>query len=226
MKRPLPALLALALLFSKPVLHADWSVGRQSRAVMNGDSTLHAWTVGADTVHGTVSLPWSSQEVSRFLCWIQNSPEEAREQLDPPRLPTVPLVQAELRIRVTELKSENERMQRDLQNALRAEQFPWIVYKLSSISGVTLPPAGANPRTPGLPVLHTTGSLSLSGTTKEVELSFYLTPADDGGYLLVSTQTFRMTEFGINPPRALFGLIKAHDEVNIHYRIHLVYGET
>jgi hypothetical protein len=221
----LTASLALPLLLFLPLLRADWAVGEHSRAVMNGESTVHTWTVGADSVHGEISLPWSEDQATSFLHWIREAPNQAREQLKEPLLRSLPPLQAELKIRITELRSENEKMQKDLQNALRADQFPWIVYKLSSISGVTLPPANAKPGDGLPPVLHTTGSLSLSGTTKDVDLAFHVTPADDGGYLLVSSKTFRMTDFGITPPRALFGLIKAHDEVDIHYSIHLVYAK-
>ena len=37
------------------------------------------------------------------------------------------------------------------------------------------------------------------------------------GYIIEGNLDARLTDFGIEPPRKFFGLVKVNDEINIHY---------
>lgn len=209
-------LLTTLPLWSEPV---DWTLGDQSRALLEGDSTIRSWSVASDTVHGGIQLPWSAGEVDEFYRWVLQAPGEAAGQINTVLKAAPPAVRAELKIKVKELESGNDRMERDMREALKAGKHPWIVFTFTGVTNVI---DVSKQHREGCLVLRTTGSLRLAGVEKDVQLDFNLSPADNGGYLLVSQRTFRMTDFGITPPTALFGLLKAHDEVDIHYRIHLI----
>ena len=217
-----PAWAALALL-ALPLRPAEveWTLGDRSRAVLDGDSTLRSWSVESESVHGSVSLPWTADEVGRFTEWLRNQPEAAEKRIGKALETSPPGVRAVLKIKVEELKSGNERMERDMREALKAEKHPWIIYSFQKVRGVSVRQPDPRESPPSL-ILHTTGTLSLAGTENEVDLDFSLVPAEKGGYLLASQTTLQMSDFGVRPPTALFGLIKAHDEVDIQYRIHLL----
>lgn len=219
-------ILILILVYMGPLCRAAekkeaaWALGEKSRAVLNGDSSVRKWRIVTETVHGSLQIPYRSKQIADFLRWVHAHPEEAQSRIDK-ELKNHPLrIQAVLKIKVEELKSGNSRMENDMQEALKAEKHPWIIFTLSEIKKVSIQalPEGGDT----VIILHTSGLLQLAGVKKTVNLDFELTEATEQSVLLVSNSEFLMTSFDINPPKALFGLIKAHDNVDIHYEIELV----
>jgi len=60
------------------------------------------------------------------------------------------------------------------------------------------------------------GNLTIAGKTNKVELAFNLTLNGDK-VELVGKKAFKMTDFGVEPPKALLGTIKTGDEIEVHY---------
>jgi hypothetical protein len=199
-----------------------WTLGDKSLAVLNGDSSIRKWRISSDAVHGSISLPFSPEEVADFVRWTREHPDEASSRIKKQLKENPPKIQATLKIKINELKSGNTHMEKDMQEALKAKEHPWIVFTLSDVNKVSV--QLREDESVGI-VLHTTGLLQLAGAEKIVNLDFELTPSLEKGVLLVSDSEFLMTSFNITPPRALFGLVKAHDKVDIHYEIQLVEAE-
>ncbi|APZ44820.1 hypothetical protein BW723_00290 [Polaribacter reichenbachii] len=62
----------------------------------------------------------------------------------------------------------------------------------------------------------TKGNLKISGVTKMISLEFILNKKDDE-VKLVGEKTIKMTDFNVDPPKALLGTIKTGDEVTIKF---------
>jgi polyisoprenoid-binding protein YceI len=199
-----------------------WTLGENSFAVLNGDSSIRKWRIATDVVHGSIHLPFSKEQVAHFVRWTREHPEAASSRIEKEFKNTPPKIQATLKIKINELKSGNTHMEKDMQEALKAKEYPWIVFTLSDVNKVSVQPR--EDESVGI-ILHTTGLLQLAGAEKIVRLDFKLTPTLEKGVLLVSDSEFLMTSFDITPPRGLFGLIKARDKVDIHYEIQLVEEE-
>jgi polyisoprenoid-binding protein YceI len=107
---------------------------------------------------------------------------------------------------VKSIKSDKSGMDKDTYTALNEKEFPNITYKLLSVQSTN----DTNVRTDG--------ELTIAGTSKSKELiTQYVVEGKSISFN--GAITFNMTEFNIDPPKALFGMIKAGDEVTIQYDV-------
>ena len=61
--------------------------------------------------------------------------------------------------------------------------------------------------------------LSMNGITKQFQCKTYSEPCYANQWCLTGKLEIRLTDFGINPPRKFFGLLKVKDEIFINFRI-------
>ena len=59
------------------------------------------------------------------------------------------------------------------------------------------------------------GNLNIAGKSRTIPLSLDLTSWSSGSYNILGTVKFKMSEFGIEPPTAMFGTISTGDDVTI-----------
>ncbi len=105
----------------------------------------------------------------------------------------------------------NRGMNRDLYKTLKADEFPQIVFALRSVNPL---PDFTNP---GEQRVTTEASLTIAGQSRPVDLEVKARPLGDQSFHFVSQKTIKMSDFGIEPPTALMGLIKVDDEITIHF---------
>jgi polyisoprenoid-binding protein YceI len=107
---------------------------------------------------------------------------------------------------VSGLVSDKSKMTKLAQKALKVREYSKITFKSSSpvlINEVEI---------------KLSGFLSVSGVTKEIELS--LRPeTDDNGIKLEGSYSLKMTDYGVDPPKALLGAIKTDNEVIINFSL-------
>jgi len=118
---------------------------------------------------------------------------------------------------IRDLDCDNRRMNRDLREALQADTFPEIRLDVFQIDMPWDTSASIVKDSRPRVVLH--GRMTLAGASRdmEIQLSGWL---DDGQRLHGrGSLEVRMTDFGIDPPTALLGLVKAHDDILIHFHL-------
>jgi hypothetical protein len=106
-------------------------------------------------------------------------------------------------------------MEKDLRKALKEKYYPMIRYQYLSLKHVT-----RTPECRGL-CLEVEGVFEMAGVQKTMVMDFMLSKVGSSHLRLRGNHLFRMTEFGIIPPTAFFGLLRAHDEVNVLFDISL-----
>ena len=114
----------------------------------------------------------------------------------------------DLRVPVAALECGDDRMESDLRDAVREDQHPSIAF---SLTGWDLAPGAGGFR--GV----ARGRLTLAGVARDVEVAVEGEPDASGGVRAVGRTDLLMTSFGIEPPSALFGLIKARDRVEVRF---------
>lgn len=106
------------------------------------------------------------------------------------------------------------RMNRDLKSALKAEEHPKITFKYNYARTVSVP--GSTDNTYSVLV---NGDLTVAGTTREIEFLANGAYLDGGRMRAQGAKEIKMTDFNIEPPSGLFGLVKADDNLTVHFNL-------
>jgi polyisoprenoid-binding protein YceI len=107
------------------------------------------------------------------------------------------------------LESGKSGMNKNTYKALNTDKYKTIDFKLTKVNAIT---ANGN----GVYNVKSTGNLTIAGTTNSIPLNFTLTLTDNNAKLKGS-YTFKMTQFKIDPPTAMFGTITTGDELKIDF---------
>jgi polyisoprenoid-binding protein YceI len=68
----------------------------------------------------------------------------------------------------------------------------------------------------GKTILQCSGSLSMAGMTKSTTIE---TEADLSNFVFIGSKTLTFTEYGMEPPSALFGSLKCDDEITVVWEL-------
>ncbi|CAN5460316.1 MAG: YceI family protein [Bacteroidia bacterium] len=116
---------------------------------------------------------------------------------------------------VNSITSKSPVMTSKTVTALKGDIYPDInftlAYPLKSIKAVT-----------GGSSIYAKGTLFIAGVTKSVILLVKVTIPKSGTLLVEGSLAVRMTDYGITPPTALFGMMTTGDMVTIHFKTNFV----
>lgn len=116
-----------------------------------------------------------------------------------------------LTIPVEGIKStKGNAMDKKTYKALESEEHPKIECSLTSFK---IEPAGKQFK------IKADGKLTIAGTTKALTLNFSAQYTDDGKLKFTGEKALKMTDFNIDPPRALLGTLKTGDDITIEFTV-------
>jgi polyisoprenoid-binding protein YceI len=122
-----------------------------------------------------------------------------------------------LTIPVLGLECGNARMTESLRVALAATSHPDIRFEVTSVTLLS----AVSPSDEIAALAR--GDLTVAGVTRPFEVRVRSVAARDGDLLVRGSASLRMTDFGVRPPSAFAGLIKARDEVEIGFDLVLAH---
>ncbi|RYY39540.1 MAG: YceI family protein [Chitinophagaceae bacterium] len=185
---PFRLLIALPLIFAATTISAQPVHKTASyEIVLKGTSNLHDWSMkaaGAGLEANFTVLPTKIASVN------------------PPMIFNLP---------VKSLKSNESSMDSRAYNALNANKFPNITFRL--VSAVTGAATGNH-----APV-RANGQLTISGTTRDIVLNATTVTNPDGSVQITGTQTIRFSEYGLKAPSFMLGALRCGDELTITYNV-------
>ncbi|HEX6177125.1 MAG TPA: YceI family protein, partial [Thermoanaerobaculia bacterium] len=173
MKR-IAILLAAAVVFTTGVFAEKFGPATGSTIRIEGTSTLHAWTMEGKTINGQVSVAPTVAKALSVDTWTAAGASAATAAV------TIP---------VATIRSEHDRMDRLMADALKAKENPEIRYQMTS--------ASLKESTAAAFTLRTTGALTIAGVTREIAMDIAGTRMPDGKYVLAGTAPLKMTDFGV-----------------------------
>ena len=120
---------------------------------------------------------------------------------------------AALVFNLSSLDCGNNGMNKDLMKAMKADSYPVISVKLTDAQieqGKKLSPYGWT-------TIKINVSISMAGSTKNVFIIVQGKQAGNNHYRFVGQHSMLMTDFGITPPTALFGMVKVKDAIIVKF---------
>lgn len=163
---------------------------KESSILVKGTSSLHDWRCKTEQISGDISYAANALT-----------------------LKDITAVNLELVVKSMRSIKENGNyyesgMDKNMYKALNADKFPKITFKLVDISGVKASAGKAD--------FVAKGNLTIAGNQKPISFPVNATVTANGIAFKGST-SFKMTTFGITPPKALLGTIKTGDEITIEF---------
>jgi polyisoprenoid-binding protein YceI len=102
-------------------------------------------------------------------------------------------------------------MNNNTYKALKADTYPEIIFKL------TVPIKSVQAK-PNQNSISAKGTLTIAGVTKAVDMQVKVFMQEQNKLTFEGSQSINMTDFGINPPTALFGTLKTGNEITIYFK--------
>lgn len=166
------------------LLHAEAATAQQPNIefTVSGTSTIRGWSCSA---RGTMAVTPATggAAVPGFANGVQSATV------------TVP---------VKAFKCPNDEMTQHLQEAMKADKFPEIVYKLEKYE-VTGSLANAS------------GTMTITGVSQPLSFPVTLTAAAEGVQVEGNTR-LDMTRHGVEPPVVMFGMLKVGPQIRIEFK--------
>jgi hypothetical protein len=189
-------LIVITLLLVKPVFNLPDA--KVTWVVMQGSSL---------TVNG-------STNVNTFQCDIvnYNLPDTVTCFKLQQRGAVLPMT-GKLNLSIDAFDCHNKMMTSDLRKTLKAKDFPILSVKFITINSF---PDFKNPT-------KITGivDIGLAGVSKKFEINYYFTADDKNHVRLKGDQKIHFSDFNLNPPSKLGGIIKAKDELLVEFKLNL-----
>ena len=191
------ALIAFAL-FLVPIMRPDQVLAQQHTSVQTivlNQSKLR--------IYGT-------SNVTDFECLYDNDFEQDTLSHQLNIMGSGVLVQGDsLPLVVDSFDCGKRAINKDFKNTLKYKEFPDIDIELLEVFSTNTIPDRASV------------AITLAGVTRQYEVELKEEPSANGVIIISGTQRLFMTDFNLNPPRALFGLIKVSDELMISFELNV-----
>lgn len=122
----------------------------------------------------------------------------------------------QVRIPVRNLECGKRRMNRDLYQALRSDTHEYITFRY--LESRNLPEKGSRP---GSILLEVEGVLTVAGTSREIRFLAEGELLDENRIHIEGAKPIRMTDYNVDPPVGLLGLVRAENELTVHFDLYV-----
>jgi polyisoprenoid-binding protein YceI len=155
------------------------------------------------SIHGTMSIH----------DWVENIGDVTGELMASPNSAGgMDLSSIRITMEVRSIKGDmGKTMDNKTYKALKADAEPEIIFRLST-------PLTITPKTDKQPAIALNGQLTLAGVTRAATLWINAFSLASDSMRFEGRQTIKMTDFGIKPPTALFGTLRAGPEITIFFK--------
>lgn len=115
----------------------------------------------------------------------------------------------EFNVPAESLKSGKSAMDKNTYKALNTDKHKKIVYKMTKVNKMDFDNGNCK--------VSTSGNLTISGKTLPINMDFEL-KASASQIVITGSKKIKMTDFGIDPPKAVFGTITTGDTVDVKFK--------
>jgi hypothetical protein len=149
--------------------------------------------------------------INKFACHCtQNFPTAKIQYNSTPSKGTAHFNKTEMKITTSELDCGKKAINKDLLKTLKADEYPNIILELCSLKFME----GAHDDE--WQEVKAETFLTIAGTTRTMNMMVKAKQLGQGTFKIKSSEELKLTDFGIDPPTALLGLVKVKDEMTLH----------
>lgn len=161
----------------------------------------------------TLSISGTSNVVD-FECFCKDSYKPLRVKVTrDPTLGVIRFQDAVLNLRTKALDCDNDRMNSDLNDAMKSDDYPnisiWIKHAVLQNNEAT--------DKDGWYSAATTATITITSVRRPVILDVKAKKIGPNVFRFKCSKGLKMTDFGITPPTAMMGLIKVANEIKISF---------
>ena len=169
------------------------AVAPDSKLWIDGTSNLHSWSCQATTMDAAIEF---------------DATAATQIAVAPPKA----LKKVEVKVPVKSLKCNHGGMDGNVYKALKADQSSEITYIMANFEAA---PGEAKDAF----TLHVVGTLTIAGKENPLNMDVAATRMPDGSVKATGVVPILMTDYGIQPPTAIFGRLKTGDEVKVNFEL-------
>lgn len=174
---------------------AELAVGDDSQVWIEGTTNINSWSCSATAVDATIAVEVGFKEDPDFPRYLKS---------------------VQVRVPVSALKCGHAPMERSLRHALKADDAVGPRYITATFEAVRDGSDAANAL-----VVNTVGALAIAGRENAVKMDVGTTRLPDGTIEARGTVPILMSDFGIQPPTALLGAVRASNRVIVKFAMRL-----
>jgi hypothetical protein len=174
-----------------------YASSNESFVIVKGTSSLHDWSVRGSQIDGFTEFKKIIEGMTLADIFTSTSDSEK------------PLVHVS--ISASSLKSDKKAMDKKMYEALKVDQFPEITYELTAVSAAEMKDSSHL-------TLKTNGSLTITGVSRPLEMDVQVDVSDQNAMIFEGNARVKMTDFQIKPPKAMLGMLKTGDEIEISFK--------
>lgn len=187
------AIALLVLLFSAGTIFAQevtYTLQDSYEMRIDGDSNVKSWDAEIKEMDGELVLT--------------NTEDLTLETLAPEHF-----VSLSLNIPVENIESSSGGLTKNLQKYLEKDDHPFITFELNEITAIEKNEDSA--------LITATGVINAAGNDHTAEMTVEANMNEQGQFTFSGDTELLMTSFDIDPPTAVFGTIRAKDEIVISF---------
>jgi hypothetical protein len=188
------------------------AAGAQSRLVLDGSSNVRDWRCSGTTLDSELTVAASVEKINAVMDRIEDG--NIGVWMRDPSQGRFPQPEFHLRVPIASLRCGNPVMERDMSRALKAGRYPTIEFQFTDLVGGIDHDIDTN-----VYRARISGELGLAGMRRTVELLIVAERIAPNRFRIRAELPLRMTDFGIEPPTALFGVVRAKNGLTVRFDV-------
>jgi hypothetical protein len=186
------------------------TAGAASAVVLEGSSNVTDWRCRGTSMDANMLVEASADHINTVIDRIEDG--NIGVWMSDPSRGRFPVPDFHLRVPVTSFRCGNRIMEGDMRRALKADDHPHIEFVFRELRGGVQHDVDTN-------LYHATiaGDLSLAGRTRTIDVVVSAERISRSSFRIRAVLPLQMTDFGVTPPTALFGAIRARDRLTVSF---------
>lgn len=195
-KRIIPIILAGLFLitgFSVTATAQSFTISDASTMTLFGSANVTDWDAEIKTIRGEIVInkPDQAEWADAEISWFER---------------------VEITIPVEDIDADSRRMNNNMHEYLKEDDYPEITYEMVEAQSL------AAMDNPGL-VMTVRGIVTAAGEPVEITHDVTITENGSGNIVISGSKDLKMTDFGIDPPTAMLGSVRARDDMTIEFEL-------